>query len=176
MCELSLILNRSNSTKSVLSLYIRNLTTVKHNASDKRPSFHEELQDYSEVQIGSERSFGIVFTIVFVILGLLPLTVSKTPLYWALAVAALFLVLALFAPNVLAPLNRVWFKFGLLLHRIISPVIMALLFYLVITPTGLVMRLFRRDILRLRYDADADSYWIAREPADSETSSYKNQF
>lgn len=149
---------------------------MKRDASEKHPSFHEELRDRSEVQAGSERSFGIVFAVVFVILALLPLTSSKPPLYWAFAVAALFIVLALFAPNILAPLNRIWFKFGLLLHRIVSPVIMAVLFYLVITPTGLVMRLFRKDILRLRYDVDAGSYWLKREPAEPETSSYKNQF
>lgn len=149
---------------------------MKRKSSEVSLGFHEELQERSEVHAGSERSFGIIFATVFVILGFLPLAGSKSPLYWSFIVAAVFLLLALVAPTALAPLNQVWFKFGLLLHRIISPVIMALLFYIVITPTGFVMRLLQKDLLRLRYDRTEESYWIRRDSSDSEASSYKNQF
>lgn len=139
-------------------------------------SMHEQLVDRTEVRLGSERSFGLVFAAVFAIIGLLPLIAAHTPFYWAFGVAAAFLVAALAAPRVLAPLNRLWFRFGLLLHAIISPIIMGLLFYLVVMPTGMIMRLLGKDLLRLKFDPKADSYWIRREPPGPARGSFDNQF
>lgn len=137
---------------------------------------HEQLVDRTETRLGSERSFGIVFAVVFAIIGLLPLLRSHTPFYWSFGVAAVFLLAAFLAPWALAPLNRLWFRFGLLLHTIISPLIMGLLFYLVVTPTGLMMRLFRKDLLRLKFDPAAESYWIKRDPPGPARGSFDNQF
>ena len=95
---------------------------------------------------------------------------------WAMVVAGAFLVLALFVPKVLGPANHLWTKFGLLLHNIVSPLALGILFYFVVTPTGLLMRIFGKDPLRLRFDAAADSYWIKRTPPGPDAESLKNQF
>lgn len=149
---------------------------MEYRSSSTESGTHENYIDRIETRVGSDRQFGIVFAFFFAIIACIPLLGSREPLYWSLAIAALFLALAFFAPKLLAPANRLWFRFGLLLHRIVSPVIMALLFYVAITPTGFVMKLFRKDILRLKYDMNTESYWIKREPAEPGTSSYKNQF
>lgn len=149
---------------------------MRKEADQKQFGMHEILEDRTEVRLGSERSFGMVFAVVFAIIGLLPLIKSAGPRYWSLGVAAAFLVVALFIPKLLAPLNRLWFRIGLLLHAIINPIIMGLMFYVVLTPTGFLMRLFGKDILRLKFDPKADSYWIKRDPSDSVGSDFKNQF
>ena len=149
---------------------------MQDKADRKRSGIHESLEDRTEVRLGSERTFGVVFTTVFALIGLLPLVGSREPRYWALVIAGIFLGLAYLAPTSLAPLNRIWFRFGLLLHRLISPLIMGLLFFLVITPTGWIMRSLRKDILHLKFDPKAESYWIAREPPGPEGDSLKNQF
>ena len=138
--------------------------------------FHESLERETEVKTGSERAFGIVFSSVFSIIGLWPLIDGSAPRFWALALGALFLAAALVAPGVLAPLNRLWFRFGMLLHRIASPLAMALLFYLTVTPTALILRLAGKDPLRLKFDRAAKSYWIARTPPGPAPESLRNQF
>lgn len=144
--------------------------------SRQTEGMHEQLVDRTEVRLGSERSFGLVFAAVFAIVGLLPLIAAHSPFYWALGVAAVFLVAAFTAPRLLAPLNRLWFRFGLLLHAIISPIVMGLLFYLVVFPTGVLMRLTGKDLLRLKFDPKAESYWIRREPPGPARGSFDNQF
>lgn len=93
-----------------------------------------------------------------------------------MVVAGAFLLLAMLIPQVLAPANRLWTKFGLLLHNIVSPIALGILFFLVVTPTGLLMRLFGKDPLRLRFDPAASSYWIKRDPPGPAADSLKNQF
>lgn len=100
---------------------------------------------------------------------------SARLIYW-LAASALFLAVTLAAPNLLAPLNRIWFRFGLLLNAIVSPIVLGLLFFLIITPMGWLMRLFGARPLHLTFDRTADSYWIRREPPGPPPSSLKNQF
>ena len=95
---------------------------------------------------------------------------------WALGLSAVFLLLALVAPKILAPANRAWTKFGLLLHKIVSPIALGILFFGVVTPTGFVMRLLGKDLLRQRFDRSAKSYWIARTPPGPDAESLKNQF
>ncbi len=135
---------------------------------------HEDFQREESVEGGTDRSFAIVFGIVFTVIMLLPLLDGRGPLWWAAAVAAVFFVLAFAAPRLLRPLNRLWTKFGLLLNRIVSPLVLGLLFFLVITPIGLIMRARGKDLLRLKTDPKASSYWIERDPPDPET--MKNQF
>ena len=137
---------------------------------------HERLAGDKPVNGGSDRGFGVVFAVVFVAIGLFPLLNGGTPRAWALGVAAAFLVAALVRPALLAPFNRVWFKFGLLLQRVVNPVVMAVIYYAVATPTGLVLRALGKDPLRLRYDPNAQSYWIHRDPSGPAPESMKNQF
>ena len=121
----------------------------------------------------SPKSFGIVFSIVFLIVALYPLANSEDLRIWALIVSAIFLLLAFVAPNVLSLPNKFWFKFGILLGSIIAPIVMALVYFLTVLPMGLVMRLLGKDLLRQKLDKNAKSYWIDRtEPVGS----MKNQF
>lgn len=124
----------------------------------------------------SERSFGFVFAVLFLLVVFWPLTGDGAPNWWALAPAVAFLLAALALPQVLRPLNLAWLRFGLLLHRIISPLILGMLFYLTVLPTGLVMRALRKDPLHLRFDRDAGSYWIERQPPGPQPESLRNQF
>jgi len=138
---------------------------------------HEHTPRHTDSTPGSsDRSFGFVFTVFFVIVGLLPLLKGGDIRLWALGLSAVFLLLALVAPKILAPANRAWTKFGLLLHRIVSPIALGILFYGVFTPTGFVMRLLGKDLLRQRFDRTATTYWIARTPPGPDAESLKNQF
>ena len=112
----------------------------------------------------------------FTVAGLFPLLDGGAPRWWALAVAGAVLAAALVKAELLAPFNKVWIKIGLVMHRIVSPVVLALLFYGVVTPTGLIMRALGKDPLRLRFDRNAESYWIRRDPPGPDPESMKNQF
>ena len=138
---------------------------------------HEQLDRKTRVDGSSDRSFGLVMAGFFALVGLAPLVFGKggTPRLWALAVAAAFLVLALAWTAPLAPLNRLWFRLGLLLHRVMSPVILVLLYAVGIVPVGLLMRAFGKDPLRLRRDPHAASYWIVREPPGPAPETMANQ-
>jgi hypothetical protein len=137
---------------------------------------HEALNREEKVQGSSNRSFGVVFAVVFAIIALLPLLHGGGVRLWSLGMAALFVILALAIPQVLAPLNRLWLKLGLLLHKIVNPVVLGIMFYLVITPTGLLMRLFGKDPLRLKRDPAAATYWIERTPPGPKPESLGDQF
>lgn len=113
---------------------------------------------------GSDRAFGVLFVVVFAVVGFFPLTGGGSPRTWALATAGVLLATAIVRPRWLSPLNRAWFRFGMLLHRIASPVILTAIYYLAVTPTGLLLRLARKDVLNLKRDAEVDSYWIERDP------------
>jgi hypothetical protein len=137
---------------------------------------HEALSRDEKVIGSSNRSFGLVFAAVFLIIGCWPLIWGQSARWWALAVAVVFGAAALFAPGILEWPNRLWLRFGLLLHRIVSPVALAVIFYLAIMPTGLLLRVFGKDLLRLRREPQAPSYWIDREPPGPPPDSLKNQF
>jgi len=137
---------------------------------------HESFRDRDAIKGSSNLSFGIVFSVLFAIIGLFPLIGGSSVQWWSLIVAVIFLVLGLAAPNILAPLNRLWMRFGLLLHRIVNPLVMALLFFLVVTPIALLMRLLGKRPLHLETRPDADSYWIPREPPGPEPETMKQQF
>ena len=137
---------------------------------------HERLSAAEDIEGSSDRSFGNVMAVVFVIIGAWPLLSEGTPRWWSLIVAALFCGLALLLPALLAPLNRLWFSFGLLLNKIISPLVMGLLFYGLITPYAYILRWMGKDLLRLRLDPSADSYWIERKPPGPAPESIKRQF
>jgi hypothetical protein len=124
----------------------------------------------------SDRFFGITFFVVFLLIALWPLLSHKPVRPLALGVALAFLAIALAVPAWLGPLNRLWLKFGELLHRITSPIILGVMFFGVITPVGWLMRLAGKDLLSLKFDRSASSYWVRREPPGPEKSSLKQQF
>ena len=139
---------------------------------------HEDLGRSDDVTPPSERSFGIVAAGFFAVLAFAPLLrESHGPFrWWALAASAIALGLAFFWTAPLRPLNRLWFRLGLVLYSVASPVALALLYFLVVAPTGLLMRACGKDPLRLRRDPTASSYWISREPPGPSPESMKNQF
>ncbi len=137
---------------------------------------HENLASKEVPQGSSDRSFGVVFGVVFLIIALWPLFSSGGVRVWAAIVSVAFFLAAFALPKILAPLNKLWMRFGLLLHHIVSPVVLGILFYLFVTPMGLVMRLFGKDFLHLRFDSSARSYWIERNPPGPKPDSLDNQF
>ena len=104
----------------------------------------------SKITVGSNKSFGIVFCIFFLIVSLYPLINGESIRLWSIILSGIFLILGLLNSRVLTPLNILWFKFGILLGRFISPIVMGLVFFLVVTPTGIIMRLFKKDLLKLK--------------------------
>ncbi len=137
---------------------------------------HERLSAAQDIQGSSDRSFGIVMAVVFAVVGAWPLLSEGPPRWWALIAAAVFCSLAFLHPALLAPLNRLWFRFGLLLNKITSPLVMRLLFYGVMTPYAYILRWLGKDLLRLRFDASAESYWIERKPPGPAPETIKRQF
>ena len=125
-----------------------------------------------DIKIGSNKSFGIVFFIVFLLISIYPLIDGANIRLWSLVISLLFLILGLLNSYLLTPLNKLWFRFGILLGKIISPIIMGIIFFLVVTPIGLLMKIFKKDLLSLKYNKD-NSYWIKKEEPQSKM---KNQF
>ena len=125
-----------------------------------------------DIKIGSNRSFGIVFSIVFLLIAIYPLINSEGLRAWSLIIAIIFLVLGLINSKILTPLNKLWFKFGILLGRMVSPIIMGIIFFLVVTPIALIMRIIGKDLLNLKFNKEK-SYWIEKTGPKSKM---KNQF
>jgi len=137
---------------------------------------HEDLSRAQAVKASSDRFFGLTFFAVFLIIALWPLLSRGSIQPIALGIALACLAVSLIAPKWLAPLNRLWLKFGELLHRITSPIILGIMFFGVITPVGWFMRLAGKDLLRMKFDREAPSYWIRREPPGPDKTSLKRQF
>ena len=125
-----------------------------------------------KIKRGSNKSFGIVFFIVFLIIGFWPLLDISTYRLWAIIIAFTFLILGCINSKLLTPLNILWFKFGLFLGKIVSPLVMGIIYFFVVTPTGLLMKIFRKDLLNLKYN-NKNSYWIEKNELKSKM---KNQF
>jgi Saxitoxin biosynthesis operon protein SxtJ len=143
----------------------------------KKPlQFHEDLRREEEVRGSTDRGFGLTFAGFFALLAGLGWWRAGQRWPYYVAAAAVFAAIALVAPRILGPANRAWTKLGLLLFRVVNPVVMAVLFVTTIVPIGLLMRLAGKDPLRLRRDPDAQSYWIPREPPGPAPESMKNQF
>tara|TARA_Y100000389_G_C17161204_1_gene364470 strand:- start:184 stop:567 length:384 start_codon:yes stop_codon:yes gene_type:complete len=124
-----------------------------------------------KIKVSSNKSFGIVFFIFFIAVAYYPLLNKEEYRLWALIISLVFLILGLVNSSILTPLNLLWFKFGMLLGRVVSPIVMALVFFIVVTPTGLIMKLFQKDLLKLKKKSKK-SYWIERKSK----SEMKNQF
>ena len=137
---------------------------------------HERVYAEATVKGSSDRTFGFVFAVIFLVIGLAPLAGGTSVRIWASILAAVFLVLAIAWPASLGPLNRVWTRFGLLLHKIMSPLVMGVIFYFSITPIGLFLRLIGKSTLGLRPDPEMETYWIERRPPGPPPETMKNQF
>jgi len=125
-----------------------------------------------DIKVSSNRSFGIVFFIVFLLIATYPLLKGNDLRIWSLLISFGFLILGLINSKILSPLNKLWFKFGLILGKIISPLIMGIIFFVVVTPIGIVMRVLKKDLLNLKYN-QKDTYWIKKTGPKSKM---KNQF
>ena len=125
-----------------------------------------------DVKISSNRSFGIVFFIVFILIAFYPLINQGEIRFWSVFISLLFLILGIINSKILTPLNKVWFKFGIFLGKIISPIIMGLIFFLVVTPIAFLMRMLNKDLLNLKFSKN-NSYWIEKKEPKSKM---KNQF
>jgi hypothetical protein len=137
---------------------------------------HESLSRHEEVKGSSNRTLGLVFAAVFLVITAFPLLSGGPPRWWSLPLAAAFAVVAVVVPDALAPLNRAWTRFGLLLHKIISPIVLGFLYYVVVTPLGLLMRLLGKDPLRLRWEPQSSTYWIERRPPGPQPETLTDQF
>ena len=125
-----------------------------------------------DIKVSSNRSFGIVFFIVFLLIALYPLINQGEFRLWSLIISFIFFILGILNSKILTPLNKLWFKFGIFLGKIVSPIIMGIIFFFVVTPTGVLMRIFGKDILNLKYNNNK-SYWIEKTGPKSKM---KNQF
>ena len=128
--------------------------------------------NYKDIKIGSNRSFGAVFFVVFLLIGLWPILKGNEIRIWSIVISLIFLILGILNSKILTPFNKVWFRFGIFLGNFISPIIMGIVFFLVVTPTGLIMKLFRKDLINLRKN-NSSTYWIEKKDIKS---SMKNQF
>ena len=128
--------------------------------------------NYKDIKIGSNRNFGIVFFVVFLLIGSWPLLNGNELRTWSIVISLTFFILGLLNSKILTPLNIIWFRFGIFLGNFISPIIMGIVFFLVVTPTGLIMKLFRKDLINLKKN-NSNTYWIEKKDIKS---SMKNQF
>tara|TARA_Y100000817_G_scaffold308395_1_gene296086 strand:+ start:972 stop:1355 length:384 start_codon:yes stop_codon:yes gene_type:complete len=126
----------------------------------------------NDIKPGTNKGFGIVFFIVFFLISIYPLIYGKKLIIWSLIISFVFLVLALFKPGLLAPLNKLWFRFGILLGKVISPLLMGIIFFFMVTPIGFLMKILKKDLLNLKFNRDK-SYWIENKGPKSKM---KNQF
>ena len=126
----------------------------------------------NKIKVGSNKSFGIVFFIFFLIVSIYPIINDENIRIWSLILSVIFLILGLLNSQFLTPLNILWFKFGILLGKIVSPIVMGFVFFLVVTPTGIIMKLLNKDLLKLKKN-NFNSYWIKKENSKSDM---RNQF
>tara|TARA_Y100000022_G_C13107315_1_gene309646 strand:+ start:65 stop:448 length:384 start_codon:yes stop_codon:yes gene_type:complete len=126
----------------------------------------------TEFKLPSNRNFGIVFFVVFIVIALWPISNEEGIWIWSLVISLIFLILGLINSKILTPFNIIWMRFGLFLGRIFSPIILGFVFFTIITPTGLLMKLFKKNLLNLSFNKEK-SYWIEKEKIKS---SMKNQF
>jgi|ERR1700676_406380 len=144
--------------------------------SNRAPTMHEDFSRNPVVTVSSDRTFGLVWTVFLILYGLAPLRHARGVRVWPMALAGVLLLLSLFLPRALHRPNLLWGKIGLLLNRVVNPVVMGLIFYGCFVPVGLLNRMRRKDPLHLRLSPSASTYWIRREPPGSSPASMINQF
>ena len=127
----------------------------------------------SKIKAGSNRNFGMVFFIVFLILGFWPITDGREIRIWLVVISLVFLILGMMKSKLLTPLNQLWFKLGMMLGAIVAPIVMGAVFFLVVTPIGIVMRIMGKDLINKKHDKKKETYWITRKTS---IGSMKRQF
>ena len=130
------------------------------------------MNNMNNISISSNKSFGIVFFVVFLIVALYPLLENESVRLWSIILSAIFLILGMLDSKFLTPLNKIWFKFGILLGSIVSPIVMGVVFFAIVTPTSIIMKVLGKNLLNLKKD-NKKTYWIARSKIKSKM---KNQF
>lgn len=141
-----------------------------------KSAFHEDFGREGKIEGSSDRGFGLVFAAFFVVMGGFAFWHNNPRWYWWIVLAAGTLLVALIFPRALAPLNWLWTRLGLVLFKVVSPLALAVIFFVTMTPMAVFLRLRKKDILRLKYDPQATSYWIPREPPGPTSDSMKKQF
>ena len=138
---------------------------------------HDNIVSHDNREPPSVKKFGLTFAIVFGVIALWPLVFrSEHPHYWALVLAGVFVSAAYLSPGLLKPLNLLWFKLGMVLHKIVNPIVLGIMFLVFITPTAIVLRLFGKKLIPLTFERDQASYWIERTPPGPAPASLRNQF
>lgn len=137
---------------------------------------HESFERRTAVKISSDRSFGILFAVVFAVIAVWPLFFGENLRSWSAGISIAILTVAITRPHLLRPANKLWMRLGALLHSIASPIALGVMFFLVVTPVGLLMRMCGKRPLALTYDKDASTYWIERTPESNDPMSLKDQF
>ena len=126
----------------------------------------------NNIKIGTNKSFGIVFFLFFLIVSLFPLFKNENIRVWSLIIAIIFLILGLLNSKFLTPLNKIWFKFGILLGNFVSPIVMSIVFFVIVTPTSIIMRVLGKNLLNLK-KGNKKTYWVERSKIQSKM---RNQF
>ena len=139
-------------------------------------SLNEPAISYRRVGRSSDRNFGVVIAAFFALIAITPLLHGGSVRFWAIGLSAAFLTCALLVPRLLSPLNVAWHRLGLAMHAVVNPIVMGLIFYGAVVPTGFVLRLRGKDLLRLKWDANTKSYWIPRSPPGPAPGSMSKQF
>ena len=141
-----------------------------------RNSFHENFDRRDEIRLGSSQAFGFVFTVVFSVIALWPLIYGESIRVWSAVISGVLLLVAIFKPSLLQLLNQLWLRFGMLLHKIISPIVMGVLFFFTVTPIAVIFGLIGKDPLNRRFDNTLETYWVERDPEEFNSETMKNQF
>ena len=127
---------------------------------------------HKNIEISSNRSFGLVFFVVFFVISLWPILSENEIRIWSLILSVIFLILGILNSKILTPLNKAWFRFGIFLGNFIAPIVMGIVFFLVVTPTGILAKLFKKDLINLKKNNDK-TYWVEKKET---ISNMKNQF
>ncbi len=138
--------------------------------------YHQNPNNPDVLKTSSPRAFGLTFSVVFILIGFWPLISHTAPRIWSLGLAALLVTVSTLRPQVLALPNHYWLKLGFLLNKIVSPVILSSIYFIVFAPVGLVLKLFGKDLLALSLDRKVKTYWISREPPGPKPETLINQF
>tara|TARA_B100000676_G_C18025365_1_gene815263 strand:+ start:1235 stop:1642 length:408 start_codon:yes stop_codon:yes gene_type:complete len=133
----------------------------------------QDLRSHHSIESSNERSFGIVFAIFFAILSIYPVINKKDINLYLLILSIIILIIGIFKPSLLYYPNKIWFKFGIFLGKIVSPLVMGIIFFFTVTPTGMIMKLLKKDLLKKKLDVKARTYWVKK---NKYTGSLRNQF
>ena len=137
---------------------------------------HEDVRRDHGTNTSSDRAFGLVFSLVFAVVAFFPLTAGNDPRLWSIGLALAFMLISFIRPRILSPLNRMWRRFALFQARLMQPLWMAIIFFVAVTPTAILLRVFKPDSLNLKWDASAQTYWKKRSDGPFDPKTMRNQY